>query len=246
MAINRSLPTFNADGTAVVTPSRVGSRLEAYTLPLGGNKQSYYGDEGSYFTAYNVTDGTGIAGHPAPVQADLSTKPLLHIFNGNPASSGKSIILDFIRIRVTAVGASGTTMDFTIWIDQKGSTSKSGGTGTVATPVNCRSDQYQATGAVVTFGVVTGAVDATERMVDHQRIRSVRPIVEDQYLFQFGASEYTLPSDQLITTAIIASIYCPFAPVVIQPGGNFKLVQWRASQSATADSYEYTVGWTER
>lgn len=245
MAINRSLPTYNADGTAVVTPSRVGNRLESYAFPLGGTKQTWYADEGSYFTTYNVTDGTGIAGHPAPAQADLSTKPLLHIYNGNAASNGKSIILDFIRLRVSTVGASGSTMDFTTWVDQAGATTKTGGTGTIATPVNCRGDQYQTSGAVVTFGVVTASAHATERMLDHQRIRSVRPIVEDQYIFQFGASDYALPSAQAISTAAIASIYCPFAPAVIQPGGNFKLVQWRASQ-ANADAFEYTIGWTER
>jgi hypothetical protein len=83
MAIQRGLPTFNADGSAVVLPSRTGSYGEAYVLPLGAGKLHAFADEGSYFVGYNVTDGTGIAGHAAPVQADLSTMPLLQLF---PAS----------------------------------------------------------------------------------------------------------------------------------------------------------------
>lgn len=246
MAIAKSLPSFNADAPLVQNlPTRTGSYGEAYTLPLGSSKQSLYADEGSYFTTYNVTDGTGIAGHPAPVQADLSTKPLLHIFNSNTAASGKSIILDYVRIRMTAIGASGTTEDVTTWVDQAGATTLSGGTGTVATAVNCRSDQPNTAGAVVTFGVVTATANSTERRLDHQRIRSVRPIVEDQYVFSFGSSRFSMPSAQAITTAVIAAIYVPLAPAVIMPGGNFKLVLWRASQAA-ADSYEYSLGWTER
>jgi hypothetical protein len=203
-----------------------------------------YADEGSYFTAYNVTDGTGIAGHAAPVQADLSLKPLLHIYNGNTSTSGKSIIIDFVRIRMTAIGASGTTLDVTTWIDQNGATVKSSG-GTVATNVNNRSDNPYTSGAVVSFGAVVATAGSSERRLDHQRIRSVRPIVEDQYVFQFGASGFSMPSAQAITTAVIANIYVPLVPAVILPGGNFKLALWRASQ-ANADSYEYTVGWTER
>jgi len=242
MAIGRTLPTRNADGSAVVLPSRTGNYLEAYTLPLGGAKQSGYADEGSYFSTYNVTDGTGIIGHAAPVQADLSTKPLLHLFNG---SATKSIMVDFIRLRATAIGAGATTTDFTLWVDNNGSTVKTSG-GTVATSVNCRGDQPNATGAVVSFGAVVAGVGATEKRLDHQRVRSVVAVVEDQYVFGFGGAGYG-PATGGITmagTGVIAA-YVQLPPCVILPGGNFKLVQWGASQSG-AHSFEYTIGWIER
>lgn len=244
MAVQRTLPsTINGDNAAiVVTPSRTGGRLEAYTLPLFNGKSSIMADEGSYFTTYNVTDGTGIAGHAAPVQADLSTKPLLHMFNG---SSTKSIYVDFVRLRLTAIGAGASTTDFTMWIDNNGSTVKTSG-GTVATSVNCRSDQPNTTGAIVSFGAVVATAAATEKRVDHQRVRSVVAVVEDQYVFDFGGPGYG-PATGGITmagTAVIAAyVKCP--PVCILPGGNFKLVQWGASQSG-AHSFEYTVGWVER
>jgi hypothetical protein len=242
MAIQRSLPsTKNADSSAIATPSRTGSYLEAFTLPLGASKMLGYADEGSYFTTYNVTDGTGIAGHAAPVQSDLSLKPLLHIFNG---SATKSIALDFVRLRVTAVGAGATTTDFTAWIDNNGSTVKTSG-GTVATSVNCRSDQPNTTGAIVTFGAVVATAAATEKRIDHQRVRSVVPVVEDQYTFSFGHTGYSMPAAMALTGTAVVSAYVHMPPCVILPGGNFKLVMWGASQSG-AHSLEYTVGWVER
>ncbi len=245
MAINRSLSTFNPDGTAVVTPSRAGSRNEAYTLPLGASKQSLYADEGSYFSAYNVTDGTGIVGHAAPAQADLSLKPVLHIFNGN--TNGKSIIVDFVRFRVTNVPGTGpgTTCDFTTWVDQAGVTVKTSG-GTVATNVNCRSDNPQASGAVVSFGAVVATAHASERRLDHQRVRSVIPVVEDQYTFSFGAGGYLLPSAVATSGTSAISTFTNLSPAVILPGGNFKIAFWSSGMTTTGNSMEYTCGWTER
>jgi hypothetical protein len=79
--------------------------------------------------------------------------------------------------------------------------------------------------------------------VDHQRIRSVVAVVEDQYTLNFGASGYG-PSTGGITMAgtgvVSAYVHCP--PVVVPPEGNFKVVQWATSQSG-AHSFEYTFGY---
>lgn len=243
MAVAENLPTRNADSPLVVTvPSRTDPYLAAYVADMGVPKTWLLADEGSYFTTYNVTDGTGIAGHAAPVQADLSTKPLLHIFNNN---ANKRLYVDFVRLRLTAIGAGATTTDFTVWVDNAGATCKSSG-GTVATSVNARGDQPINSGAVVTFGAVVATAPASEKRIDHQRVRSVVAVVEDQYMFSFGSGGYG-PATGGITmagTAVIAAYtHCP--PVVVPPLGNFKLVQWGASQSG-AHSFEYTVGWYER
>jgi hypothetical protein len=244
MAIQRTLPsTKNADSTSsIVSPSRTGSYLESYVISVNGSKVAAFADEGSYFTAYNVTHGTGIAGHAAPVAADLSLKPLLHIFNG---SLTKSIQIDFIRLRLTSIGAGATTSDYECWLDHAGVTCKTSG-GTVATAVNARSDNPNTTGAVVSFGAVVATAHASERMLDHQRVRSTVSVVEDQYNFSFGNAGYG-PATGGITmagTSVIAA-FVHFPPVVILPGGNFKLVEWGASQSG-AHSFEYTVGLIER
>lgn len=245
MATAQNLPSSgNADSaTLVTTPSRSGKYGEAYAISLFSAKAAAFALEGSYFTAYNVTDGTGIAGHPAPVQADLSLKPLLHIFNGN-AAGGKSLILDLIRLRVTAVGAGATTTDFTVWTDQAGATCKTSG-GTVATSVNVRSDNPNTTGAIVSFGAVVATAPASERRLDHQRVRSVVPVVEDQYVFTFGNTAPLFAAATPVSGTLILAAQVPLPPVVILPGGNFKLEMWGASQSG-AHSLEYTCGWVER
>jgi hypothetical protein len=206
-----------------------------------------YADEGTFFSAYNVTDGTGILG-PVAVQADLSLKPLLHIFNGNTVASGKAIIIDFLRLRVTAIGTggvAGSTTDFTTWVDQGGVTCKTSG-GTVATNVNCRSDNPVTSGAVVSFGAVVCTAAASEKRLDHQRVRSVIPVVEDQYNFSFGAGGYLLPSAVATSGTSAISTFTNLSPAVIQPGGNFKVAVWEASMTSTGNSWEYTIGWTER
>ena len=240
MAIAKTLPTRTADGSAIVLPSRTGSYGEAYILPMGA-KQTLFADEGSYFTTYNVTDGTGIAGHAAPVQADLSTKPLLHLYN---ASATKSASIDFIRIRMTAIGAGATTTDATIWVDNNSATSKTSG-GTVATVVNVNPGISNAASSVITFGAVVATAGTGEVRIDHQRVRSVVPVVEDQYVFQFGGAGYAMPAAMALTGTAVVSAYVHCPPVVVPPGGNFKLVLWGASQSG-AHSSEYTIGFWER
>lgn len=243
MAVQRGLPsTINADGTAVALPARTNQYSEAYTFPMFSGKMTPFSDEGSYFLAYNVTDGTGIAGHAAPVQADLSLKSLLHIFN---ASLTKRLYPDFIRLRFTAIGAGATTTDFNIWADNNnGVTAKTSG-GTVATVVNSNVAAAADSDSIVSFGAVVTTAGATEKRLDHQRIRSVVPVVEDQVIFTFGNPGFGLASALPTTGTNQGVIYVNLPPVVVPPGGNFKLGQWGASQSG-AHSFEYTVGYVRR
>lgn len=240
MAIARLLPTLTPDGSAVATPTRTGPYGEAYAIVMG-SKQSAFAEEGSYFSTYNVTDGTGIAGHAAPVQADLSLKPLLHLFN---ASTTKSVTIDFIRLRMTAIGAGATTTDFTMWVDRNGATVKTSG-GTVGTVVNVNGASTNASSAVISFGAVVATAGTGEVRIDHQRVRSVVPVVEDQYVFSFGNPGYAMPAAMALTGTAVVSAFVHCTPAVIGPGGNFKLQEWGASQSG-AHSFEYTIGYWER
>jgi hypothetical protein len=240
-AVGRALPTANQDSSQNTLPSRAGRYLEAYTIPLGAGKTWANADEGGYYCTYNVTDGTGIAGHAAPVQADLSTKPLLHMFNG---SSTLRLYIDFVRIRMTAIGAGATTTDFTAWVDNNGSTVKTSG-GTVATVVNTLGGGSADGDTVVSFGAVVATAGATEKRVDHQRVRSVVPVVEDQYTFGFGGVVPAFPAAMALTGTAVVSAYVHMPPVVVPPGGNFKLVEWGASQTG-AHSAEFTVCYARR
>lgn len=239
MAINQALPTFNADDSAVVYPSRTGSYLEAVTLPLGANN-SQFGVEGSYFVANNATLATGIAGHAAPVVADTDTKPLFFLFN---SSSTKHIIMDYLFFEVTAAGTGGTIQYTTIYVDDRGSSSYTSG-GTAITPVNVNSGSTNATAATVYFGAVVAGMSSS-RKVGQQIAREVIPVVQDTLLMKFGGPNAGFHS--ALTTAGTATNHLVqhFGPVVIGPGGNLNISQIRPSQSAAA-SYQFSAGWIER
>jgi len=241
-AVARTLPTFTADSTAAATPTRVGSYGEAYTLPIGAGKMYAYADEGAYYCTYNVTDGTGIIGHAAPVQADLSLKPLLHIFNG---STTKRLYLDFVRIRMTAIGAGASTTDFTLWTDNAGGTVKTTG-GTVATVVNALNGGAADGDSIVSFGAVGATAHSTEKRLDHQRLRSTVAVVEDQYFFGFGNTGYGPPTGGITMAGTgVVGLNVHFPPAIVPPLGNFKLSQWGVTQSG-AHSAEYSVCYSRR
>lgn len=239
MSVARNLPTGLSDSTAVATPSRTGTYGEAYVFPLG-SKQNAFADEGSYYLVNTTTPGTGVAGHAAPVAADLSTKPFIQLYNGGT----KAITIDFIRIRMTAIGAGATTTDFDVWWDQAGATRYSSG-GTAMTPVNCNSTSTNASSAVVYFGAVVTTAAVSAKRVGHARVRSVVAVVQDDYLFGFGQPAIGPSAGQPTSGTLIVSAFVPFAPVVIGPAGNLLFVQWGVSQSG-AHSIDAEIGYWER
>jgi len=237
MAIQRNLPTRNADGAGVVTPSRTTPYLEAYTLNLGGGNWGF-ADEGSYFVATNATLATGIAGHAAPVVADTDTKALLAVFNGTQLN----LIPDYLYLEVTAAGTAGTIHYTTIYIDNKGTAANSA-TGTAITAFNStRSAGGVAltTGLTMRFGAVVTTMSSSVK-VGQQLVREVIPVVQDTVLMKFGGANGG--AHAALTTAGTATNHCiqHFAPLNIGPGGNLNISQIRASQSAAA-SYQFEFG----
>jgi hypothetical protein len=194
-------------------------------------------DEGSYYVAQNATDGTGIAGHAAPVQADTDTKALLHIFNGGQSR----IYLDYLRLRMTAIGGGASTTDFAIYVDNKGSTAYSSG-GTTITPANVNRDTDCGTEATIKFGPVVTVTGFTK--IGHQRVRSVVPVVEDQYVFTFGKPSQVPVSALSTTGTAVCQTITAFPPIVIVSEGNFNFTQWGTSQSG-AHSFEFELGYWE-
>jgi hypothetical protein len=240
MAVQRNLPsTANGDSTAVATtPSRTGSYLEAYTLPLGGGDY-LFGDEGSFFHACNATLATGIAGHAAPVVADTDTKALLHLYN----SGTKRIIPVYLHLEVTAAGTNGTAHYTAIYVDDKGATALTSG-GTTITPVNVNGEYSSTTGAVVTFGAAVTAMTSSKK-VFQQIVRTVIPVVGDTLMIRFGAPSANFSSALVTSGTAISNVVQYAPPVVIGPGGNLNIAQIRPSQSAAA-SYQFSFGYIER
>jgi len=237
MAIARSLPTRNADSSAVVTPSRTGPYLESYGIPFGAGNWAF-ADEGSYYVCNNATLATGIAGHAAPVVADTDTKPLLGLFNGTVYN----LIPDFLFLEVTAAGTNGTIQYTTIYLDNKGSTARTSGGTQITTFASTKTTGGvpSTTGLELYFGAVVQAMTSSVK-VGQQIVREVIPVVQDTVTMKFGgpnAGEHSA-----LTTAGTATNHCVqyFAPICVAPGGNLNISQIRPSQSAAA-SYQFSFG----
>ena len=242
MAIQRALATSpTADSaTSTATPTRTGPYGEAYTLLLGGDL-GQFADEGSFYIVQTTTPGTGVAGHAAPVQADLSTKPLIHCWNGN---ANQILIPKYIKVRLTAIGAGATTTDVEVWTETGAGASSRASGGTLMSPsLNTRSDKA-ADAAVTYFGPVVSTLTSAKRLC-HSRVRSVVPVVEDQYTIVFGdmaiGANAGLPTTG--TNQLVAVV--PMAPIAVYPGHNFQVHVWGASQSG-AHSFDLEFGYVAR
>jgi len=236
MATSKLRPTKNADGSAIVTPSRTGAYGEAYVMPMGIGR---YGlaDEGSYWTASSVI-GTDITAHAAPAIADAETKPILHLFNGGT----NDVYLDYIEILTTIANASATAVAFRLYLDAKGATSRTGA-GTAITPVNTRSNSTTTTGVTMFAGAVT-AVGTSPKLAFSRVIKEFIGVALDRYSFSFGNGLSGNPTTTYIAGATNIVTFGP--PIVLAPGGNLCFCQVSPSGAATAATFQFELGYFER
>lgn len=241
MSIARSIPSapVASDGTAGVLPSRTGPYGEAYTVGLGADFGPF-AEEGSMYIIQSTTPGTGIAGHAAPVQADLSTKPVLHMFNG---SSTKTIIPRWCKIRITTAGAGGTNTNLETWLETGNGASSRASAGTLVSPGICTLGGASApvSAAVAYIGPVVSTLTNAKR-VGHFQVRSTIEIVEDVYVIVYGAPNMS------VFGPVVATLnnYCvPLAACAVPPLTNFQVHHWGASHSG-ASSYDIQFCYTER
>lgn len=216
-----------------------------FTPVLGGGDLRPVGDEGSYFVALNTTPGTGIAGHAAPTTAD-TTKPMVYVKNGH-SRGGPNIWLDYIGVRLTAVGANGTSYNFAAFVDTNATRTGGGSAITPKSTKQCAVGNPQdlnnlpGSKATIWFGDVV-VTNGTAKQVGHRRVRATIPVVEDYVSFSFGHNT-SGPMTTYAATLIAAHVM--WAPICIAPGASFLLVNWEPAQNA-ANSYDLEVGYSER
>ena len=235
MTVSRALPAPRlTDGSIQPDLSRRSGYGEEYVLPFGPQIAA---DEGSYHVLRNTTPGTGIAGAAAPTTMD-NTKPFILLRAGAQLRA----YLDFIKLVVTAAGTAGT-LNYATHILDDGAGYTSGGEDLVQ--VNPSGDGGNISGLLIfKAGAVVATAGGSQRIIAHQRARTVIPVVGDVLLFTFGRSEPALSGMALEgTTELERVIHCP--PVILAPSNWYKLVLWRAGQTAAA-SYEVEVGLWER
>ncbi len=236
MATSYLRPAKNSDGTAVVTPSRTGSYGEAAVVPYGIGRYGY-ATEGSYWTASTVI-GTDITAHVAPAIADAETKPIIHLFNGGT----NDVCLDYIELLTTVANTSATAVGFTIYLDAKGATNRTGG-GSAVTPVNVRSNSTTATGITMFTGAVT-AVGVSPKKAFSRVIKEFIGVALDRYSFSFGNGLLANPTTTYVAGATAITTYAP--PIVLAPGGNLCFCQVSPSGASTAATFQFELGYWER
>lgn len=236
--VGRALPGAAPDQTQI--PLRLGRRGEQYSLPLGSPRHSL-ADQGSYFFAQNATidAATTLAGHAAPVLADLYTKPFIFMRNGDTSSGAIRVYLDFIHIQVITAGASGTSDNWAAECDT-GATRHSSG-GTALTTVNPNMQSSAASVCTLLGGApVAAAATASQRKMGHGVFRPSIAITGDKYTFKFGAD----PVENNVVASAITHHVVPMPPVILGPTDQFLLHLYAPSQAA-AGVYKVSMGWWE-
>ena len=237
----RGLPTAAPDNTDV--HARLGRYGEKYVLPLGGKAQ-HIADEGAYFVATNPTLSTGIVLTGAAQTAYVATTPAVLIRNTeSPANPiAKRIIMDFLRLLMTAAGTAGAALHGAVLLDDVNRYTSGG---SELTPQNVNMDSGSKSIAKVYFGAITApAAGPNQRLIARFLLRGAIPVVNDQYTLNFGGVDMPAHGSALGGTAIISQS-APLPPVVIGPGQSLLINFWLPSQTA-APSAETDMGWSER
>ena len=234
--VGRALPGAVTDQTQV--PYRLGRRGEQYVLPVGSFRHML-ADEGTYFFAQNATidAATTLAGHAAPVLADLYTKPFIFMRNTDTALR---VYLDFIHIQVITAGANGTSDNWAAECDTGATRNSSAGT--ALTKVNPNMQSSVTSVCTLLGGApVASAATASQRVMGHGVFRPAIAITGDKYTFKFGQDPVEVGVVATATTHHVV----PLPPVVLGPTDQFLLHLYAPSQSA-AGVYKVSMGWWER
>jgi hypothetical protein len=236
--VGRALPGGSSDGNQTTT--RYGRFGEQFVLPTG-NARHNMADEGTYFFAQNATidAATTLAGHAAPVLADLYTKPFLYMRNNSGATSLLRVSLDWIHIQVITAGANGTSDN---WAAECDTGAARGSSGTALTAVNPNMQSTATSACTLLGGAVSGAAaTASQRKMGHGVFRPAIAITGDKYTFVFGQT----PTENNVVATATTHHVIPMPPVVLGPTDQFLLHLYAPSQSA-AGVYKVSMGWWER
>lgn len=231
---NTAQPSRVADGTNQALRTNgfgemcvLNARSGAYGLCL----------ESSYFKACNASFDSAIAVNVAAANAFSETQGSITIRNSN-SSGGKDIVLDYIRIIISAAGTGNTNFSYAIQAD---TTTRYSSGGSALTPVNCNSGGSNTTGAVIHAGALTlVTATATARKIGGgtTQIKASAPAANDVILFNFSLY------DTVATTPGVATAFS-CGPLILPAGATFVLHLFGTSQSA-APTGLFEIGYYER
>lgn len=205
-------------------------------------------DEGSYYTVVNPTIDTPVV--YGIITAYVATTPMFLICNTATAVSaggtGRSIFLDFVKVRITTGPASATNWKFVVDIDTttRLSTAPTGGVSRVVNNINPgMGNDFEGQVWAFSGGTVLTvmAASAQARTIAHGSLAQSVPLVLDELVILFGQGDAQLaPSGTAVTRRLSSA-----PPCVIPPGCSAAIHQYGTS-NGTALQGEYSLGMWQR
>lgn len=198
-------------------------------------------DEGSYFVStLAATASTAVA---CTTQALADTNPSLAIYNGQSAG-GYNIYLRYIKAKITAVGGSNTSKNYSAIVDNV--LAKLSTTGTLlGTAYNTNTASSTLSKMLGYGGVnIAAAAGASWRRVGDGQVVGAVEVAFDEWVFDFASP--VMGKNLIGTTTLVSARTIPMPPVILAPGWWFTLGLWGASQAAAADTIGWEVGFIER
>lgn len=233
-----AIPTGVSDGVLKV------ARADSFGAIHSRSEVMAWAEEGSYFRACNATPGTGIA---MGIQTAFSaTANVLFLMRNGSAT--KKVIPHYIRLINTAAGATTTSSQLAIVLDNANRYS-TGGTDLTTQVVN--SNSALAPNSVVDvlrFGAVTASAAVAARQVGRAGLKTQAApcwTVGDEVRINFDPNgDEDTPT---ITGAGPIAVARNFGPVVLGGQNHCLLLHmWNPANATTAPSWEIECAWWER
>ena len=204
---------------------------------LGSNSLA---TEGSYWTGSNPAVGTGIAATTS-LTALVAASPTL-ILQNNDVAGGKNIIFDYLKIQVTSVPTTSSDWRYAVLTDtiRRGSSA-----GSTIVPANANAGVGAGgTIAQLFFGALVAATANASRIITSGVLRSVIPVVLDQYTFKAGSDNNGASGAlQNGTAPLVMGVNVP--PIVLTPQTSMLFYMY-GTANAAAPTFEFSAGWAER
>src|SRR5216684_2238547 len=220
-------PSYPVSGSIKVSPIFTGDYAAA--------------DEGSYFVStLAATASTAVAN---TTQALADTNPALGIFNGQ-STGGYNIYLRYIKVKVTVVGGTNTSKNYSALVDNLAVKLTTTGTA-LGTPQSVNTGSSVLSKMSGYGGVnIAAAQTANGRRVGDGQVTGAVEVAFDEWIFDFAAP--VMGKNLIGTTTLVSARTVPMPPVILAPGWTYTLGFWGASQAAVADTYGWEVGYIER
>jgi hypothetical protein len=241
-----TLGTLTAAAEGTDGPVRVSRFGDVFTRAMDRKGLSL---SGKHYVCTNPTFETGIAGHAAATATDDS-KPFLTLQNTAAVTSQLKIQPLRLTLICTAAGTNGTDLRYTVHksaagvsrFTSGGSSAGSGGAGTLS--AFCTSVSGATTSALIRAGAVVAPTDSNKVRVAGGLLRSVINVVQDMYIFDFGAENPGSTPAFAAATATATIVHRSIAPVTLEAQETMTFALIAASQSA-APSYELYLEYCE-